>query len=90
MKEELFLINQYELSEDQRELANCIGIENYYKLIKEYGGSMIYIAKPGVIERQRRNDMIIQEYEQGAAYRQLANKYHLSSVQIRNIVKSRN
>ncbi|MFV0342754.1 MAG: Mor transcription activator family protein [Anaerocolumna sp.] len=90
MNEGLHLINLYELSEDQRELANCIGVEGYYKLTKRYGGSSIYIARPDAIDRQSRNDKIIQEYEQGATYKQLASKYRLSTVWIRNIVDGKN
>ncbi|MDE6599435.1 MAG: hypothetical protein K2K34_05075, partial [Oscillospiraceae bacterium] len=36
-----------DLDEDQRELAECVGLEAYKKLLKNYAGSSITVLKPG-------------------------------------------
>lgn len=77
------------LSDDQRDIAECIGIDSYYKLTQYYGGSSIYIARPDVIDKQKRNEMIIAEFNQGASYKKLALKYGLTTVWIRNIVNGK-
>ncbi len=79
-------IDLNKLSEDQRELAECIGIENYYKLAQYYGGSQIYIARPNTIDKQKRNRMIIREFEQGSSYKEIAGKYGLTTVWVRKII----
>lgn len=75
-----------QLSEDQRDIVECIGIENYYKLTKRYGGSSIYISRADSIDKKCRNRMIIDEFNNGATYRELAIKYGLTAVWVRNIV----
>lgn len=74
------------LSEDQRDIVECIGIESYNKLARQYGGSSVYIARADVIDKQHRNKMIIDDFNNGATYRELAIKYGLTTVWIRNIV----
>lgn len=79
-----------QLSEDQRDIIECIGIENYYKLMKRYGGCSIYISKADSIDKECRNRMIIDEFNNGATYRELAIKYGLTSVWVKNIVNGKN
>lgn len=86
MCDELSKFDTNKLSEDQKDIAECIGIESYYKLTRYYGGSSIYIARPDSIDNQKRNEMIINEFNNGASYKELALKYGLSTVWIRNIV----
>lgn len=47
-----------QLSEDQRELAESIGIEAYRKLVEDYGGSHIYVSKTETVLRELRNNEI--------------------------------
>ena len=70
--------------EQQRSLAELIGIENYKKLVEVYGGSSIYIYKRDGFLRQLRDKNIKAEFK--GDYRELARKYNLSEVAIRNIV----
>ncbi len=86
MEIELSKIDTSKLSEDQKDIVNCIGIESYYKLSQYYGGSQIYVARPNAIDKKIRNEMIIDEFDRGASYKELALKYGLSTVWIRNIV----
>lgn len=74
------------LSEEQKELVKCIGIESYYKLTQQYGGSSVYIARPAIIDRQERNRMIINEFEKGLSYREIAVKYGLTAFWVKQII----
>lgn len=74
-----------DLSGDQRELAECIGIDNYIEIIKYCGGCSVYFPCEEVICRVVRNRQIINEFN-GANYRKLSKKYKLSERQIRNII----
>ena len=68
------------LSREQRDLMECIGLEAYGKLVKAYGGSRIYIAKPNTVGKSKRREF------DGRNYRFLANKYGLSENHIRPIL----
>lgn len=74
-----------DLSSEQRELADVIGLESYKRLITIYGGSSIYIPKVDNFLRADRNDRIKQEFN-GWNFKELSQKYDLTEVQIRNIV----
>lgn len=86
MESKLSNFDANKLSEDQKNIIECIGIESYYKLTQYYGGSSIYIARPNAIDRQKRDKMIIDEFNKGASYKELASKYRLSTVWVRKIV----
>ena len=51
-----------QLSGDQRELAEIVGLEAYRKLVKNYGGMSIYINKPETILRDLRNTEICNSF----------------------------
>ena len=70
--------------EQQKALAELIGIENYKKLVEVYGGSSIYVYKRDSFLRTVRDKKIKAEFK--GDYRELARKYNLSEVAIRNIV----
>ncbi|MDE6520395.1 MAG: DNA-binding protein [Ruminococcus sp.] len=75
-------------SEQQREIAEVIGIEAYRKLVDYYGGSRIYIEKSDTITRPDRNDEIRKKFD-GGNYKQLAREYELSEETIRRIVNKK-
>lgn len=77
-----------QLSGDQRELAEIVGIEAYRKLVENYGGMCVYIYKPETILRKRRNTEIFNEFD-GTNYRELAKEYGLSEAGIRKIVNKK-
>ena len=77
-----------QLSGDQRELAEIVGLEAYRKLVANYGGMSIYINKPETILRDLRNIEICNSFN-GFNYRELAKKYHLSEKTVREIVSGK-
>lgn len=74
-----------DLEEEQQDVAGLIGLDNYKKLMAEYGGVSIYIPKADRLERLERNDRIKAEFD-GYNFRELAVKYGLTEVSIRSIV----
>lgn len=74
-----------DLDADQRQLAECIGLEAYIKLLKNYAGSNVYIRMPDKITLSLRNEEIRKKFN-GYNYRQLSAAYNLSEVTIRQIV----
>ena len=74
-------------SEQQKEIAEIIGIESYRKLVEYYGGSRIYIEKFDTITRLNRNKEIREKFDEGN-HLQLAREYKLSEQTIRNIIKN--
>ena len=74
--------------EQQRDLAEMIGLENYIRLVETYGGSSIYIYKQDSFVRLLRDKKIREEFR--GDYRALAQKYNLSEMAIRNIVDRKN
>ena len=75
-----------DLADTQREIAELIGIENYIKLSKRFGGDGgLYIQKFSEISKNARNREIRKKYN-GYNISMLANMYNLSERQIRAIV----
>lgn len=74
-----------DLDADQRELAECVGIEAYKNLVQTYAGSYVYVCKEDTITSELRNRIIKQEFN-GYNYLELARTYNLSERTIRNIV----
>ena len=80
--------NLEQLSGDQRELAETVGLDAYKKMVGQYGGSSIYINKTDTITRSGRNAEIQQKFN-GSNYRELAKEYGLSEPSIRRIVNKK-
>ena len=70
---------------EQLELAECIGLEAYKKLVQTYGGLNVYICKAETILRTDRDSRIKQEFN-GVNYKFLASKYNLTERMVRSIV----
>lgn len=85
---EIEKINITQLTGDQKELAEIIGIEAYRKLVANYGGMSVYICKAETVLRELRNAEICNSFN-GFNYRELAKKYNLSEKTIREIISSR-
>ncbi len=75
-------------SEQQKEIAEIIGIEAYRKLVEHYGGSHIYINKSDTVTRPDRDEEIRKKFN-GTNCRQLAKEYNLSEPTIRNILNKK-
>ena len=76
-----------DLSEDDKALADCIGLENFKNLVRNYGGENLYIKIPINISFDVRNRQIYAEFN-GRNHKQLARKYHLSISSIYRIINS--
>ena len=74
-----------DLSEEQRQLAEIVGMDAYRQLVRVYGGCSVYIPKAEGLEKSARNDAIRADFT-GYNYRYLAAKYNLTEVTIRAIV----
>ena len=67
-----------DLPESQREIAELIGLDNYIKLTKRYGGiNNFYIRKYSEIVKEARNREIRRKYN-GYNAKMLAVQYNLS------------
>lgn len=76
------------LTEDDRQLISVVGAEAFLRLIDTYGGGNVYIPKYDRFERYTRNKAIMAEFD-GYNFRELAQKYHLTEMQIRVILKDK-
>lgn len=74
-----------ELPEGYQAVARIVGIKNAIKLSDELGGLNYYFPQAEKMLRTKRNELIRKEFT-GANHKELAYKYRLSEVQIREIV----
>ena len=73
------------LPSEQKDIARLIGLDAYLQLVRQYGGSQLYIAKADKIEAAIRDEKIREEFTGGNIHF-LAIKYNLSERSIREIV----
>ncbi len=73
------------LDEEQKTLAELIGLEGFKNLVRAYNGTSIYVPKIESLEKTVRDEHIREEFD-GGNYRELALKYGLTEIWIRNIV----
>lgn len=76
-----------EIPQNNQDLAQLIGIENFKKLVKYMGGSSIYIPKEKNLTLSLRNKNIKKEFN--GDIKILSRKYQISQSQIRNILKEK-
>ena len=76
-----------DLKEDQRDLAEVIGLEAYRDLVRNFGGNQIRIYQAKTIVLPRR-DRLIRSMYNGKNETQLSVKFGLSDRVIREIVHS--
>lgn len=73
------------LDEDQKKIAELVGMEGFRNLVRIFGGTAIYIPKVESLEKTVRDQRIREEFD-GSNYRELAMKYGLTETWIRSIV----
>lgn len=78
-------ITMEDLWGDQVDLAELIGLENYRKLVKNYGGNSIRILQEATLIKEKRDDEIRSSFT-GDNFIELSKKYRLSDRTIRSIV----
>ncbi len=74
-----------ELTDPYRELATIIGLKNTIKVAEKYQGMALYLPKLDGLIRKIRDEKIRAEFN-GGNYRELAIKYRLTEVWVRQIV----
>ncbi len=74
-----------QLRDDQRELAEIIGLEAYKKLIRHYGGNQLYIQQADSVLKDVRDKELNEKFD-GTNYRKLSIEYGISEMTIRDIV----
>ena len=79
------IVSIEQLSGEQKEIAETIGLESYRKLVKNYGGTHIYVCKSETVLRELRNQEIYDNFN-GSNYRELAKKYSLCEKTVREII----
>ena len=77
-----------QLREDQRELADVIGLEAYKKLIRHYGGNQLYIQQVDSVLKDLRDKELNEKFD-GSTYKELSREYGISEMTIREIVKEK-
>ncbi|MEG2286211.1 MAG: Mor transcription activator family protein [Eubacterium sp.] len=74
-----------DLTEEQQQLAELIGLENYKQLVHVFGGNSVYIYKESTLIKELRDKEIKAAFN-GTNFMALAHKYNLSVKQIRNVL----
>lgn len=74
-----------QLRDEQRELAEIIGLDAYKKLIKHYGGNQLYIQQADSVLKDVRDKELNVKFD-GTNYRKLSIEYGISEMTIRDIV----
>lgn len=74
-----------QLRDDQKELAEIIGLDAYKKLVVNYAGSFLYIQKIDSVLKDLRDDEIREKFD-GGNYGKLAREYNLAEATVRDIV----
>ena len=82
-------IRPEDLTDEQRAMAECIGLEAFGRLVEAYGGQAIYVPKADSIVRSLRDERIRRDFN-GYNYKFLCNKYNLSERTIRAITAEKN
>ena len=66
-------------------LVDIMGIEAFIELIKQYGGSSLYIPNENSVLKPIRNRLIKKHFN-GHNYKELAKEFKISEMQVRNII----
>lgn len=82
----LTLDDIHTLSDEQQMLVDCVGLEIYKKLLKEYSGVDFYVAKSENVTKAIRDRLIYEEFN-GSNIKQLAVKFGMTERNVRSILK---
>ena len=77
------------LDGEQREIAECVGIDGYRKLVENFGGTSVYIQKSDKTAKNLRDEKIKAQFN-GGNYKALARKFNLSESAVRKILSNAN
>lgn len=71
-----------------KKIADEIGLENFLKLVYTLGGLRLYVPKLETVTAKARDRLILQEFD-GGNYNELAQKYAITEVWVRQVVNRR-
>jgi Mor family transcriptional regulator len=77
-----------DLPETYRQVAEVIGVESAVKLSRTLGGLNFYFPQIETLLRKKRDQIIRRDFN-GRNHRELARRYNLSEVWVREIVDAR-
>lgn len=80
-------ISMTDLCGEQRDLADCIGIDAYNALVSSYGGSNIYVYKPDTLTRRARDNAIRADFSAGKTVHTIVATYKMSERTVRKIIR---
>lgn len=75
-----------DLQEQHRDIAESIGMDVFLDLVRNFGGSAIYIPQMREVTRMRVYRKISEEFD-GTNIKALANKYGVSESTVYNVVR---
>ena len=75
-----------DLQEQHREIAECIGLPGFLKLVKMFGGNGLYIPQMKEVVRLHVYRLIQKEFD-GTNIRSLSKKYGVSESTVYNVVR---
>lgn len=81
-------LQQTDLQDLHRNIADVVGVDGLIRLCEHFGGSSIYIPQKRELLRQKIYQMICREYD-GSNIRELAVKYGVSEATVYNVVRDR-
>lgn len=89
MNELLGELRLEDLSGNDKEIAEIVGMDAFCKLVEHYGGtSKLYVPKADMLVIPIRNQLICREFD-GANYMELSKKWNLTERYIQDIVKEK-
>ena len=78
-------LTKEDVPEILQNLIDIMGIEAFIELIKQYGGSSLYIPSENSVLKPIRNRLIKKHFN-GHNYKELAKEFKISEMQVRNII----
>ena len=78
-------LTKEDVPEILQNLIDIMGIEAFIQLIKQYGGSSLYIPNENSVLKPIRNRLIKKHFN-GHNYKELAKEFKISEMQVRNII----
>ncbi|WP_042274466.1 Mor transcription activator family protein [Faecalimicrobium dakarense] len=69
------------------DFVDVVGVDVCMEIVDYCGGGMIYFPSKRSVIRNARNRVIKSEFN-GGNFRELANRFEISEMQVRNIVKN--
>ena len=78
-------LTKEDVPEILQNLVDIMGIEAFIELIKQYGGSSLYIPNENSVLKPIRNRLIKKHFN-GHNYKELAKEFKISEMQVRNII----